>query len=68
MGTPVRSCSHACADVTLVSGPAAQEGPLLVQAATEAIKQCQPYALPAEKYKDWKMMDLTLTPRDMPGG
>lgn len=55
-------------DPMLVSGPAATEGPALVRAATEAIKACQPFALPADKYQDWKMMDLTLRPRDMPGG
>lgn len=55
-------------DPMLVSGPAVSEGPALVRAATDAIKQCQPYALPPEKYQDWKMMDLTLRPRDMTGG
>jgi hypothetical protein len=55
-------------DPMLVSGPAVSEGPALVRAATQALKQCQPYALPPEKYQDWKMMDLTLRPRDMTGG
>lgn len=56
------------ADPMLVSAPAVQEGPSLVQAATKALKACQPYALPAEKYDEWKMIDLSLSPRDMTGG
>ena len=40
----------------------------LVQAATQAFKACQPYALPAEKYNEWKTLDITLSPRDMAGG
>src|SRR5262249_45733185 len=42
------------ADPMLVSAPAAQEGPSLVEAATSALKACQPYALPADKYDEWK--------------
>jgi hypothetical protein len=56
-------------DPMLVSGPALREGPLMMQAAVQALKQCQPYNfLPAEKYDEWKMLDVTLTPRDMAGG
>jgi hypothetical protein len=56
------------ADPMLVAAPAAQEGPALVRAATQAFKACQPYALPAEKYNEWKTLDITLSPRDMAGG
>lgn len=56
------------ADPLLVAASAAREGPALVKAATDALKECQPYALPAAKYNDWKMLDLTLSPRDMAGG
>jgi hypothetical protein len=56
------------ADPMLVAASAAREGPALVKAATDALKECQPYALPAAKYNDWKMLDLTLSPRDMAGG
>ena len=56
------------ADPMLVAAPAAREGPAMVQAATQAFKACQPYALPAEKYNEWKTLDITLSPRDMTGG
>jgi hypothetical protein len=56
------------ADPMLVAAPAAQEGPAMVKAATQAFKACQPYALPPEKYNDWKTLDVTLSPRDMAGG
>ena len=55
-------------DPMLVAAPAAREGPALVQAATQAFKACQPYALPPEKYNEWKTLDITLSPRDMAGG
>jgi hypothetical protein len=40
----------------------------MVKAATQAFKACQPYELPAEKYNDWKVLDISLSPRDMAGG
>jgi hypothetical protein len=52
----------------LVAAPAAREGPAMVKAATQAFKACQPYELPAEKYNDWKVLDISLSPRDMAGG
>jgi hypothetical protein len=58
-------------DGTLTSAPllieasASAKGPLLMQAAIEALAACQPYAvLPADKYKEWKVLDLSFTPRD----
>ena len=56
------------AEPMLVAAPAAREGPAMVQAATKAFKACQPYALPPEKYNEWKTLDITLSPRDMAGG
>ena len=42
---------------------------MLLKAAIRTLKECQPYAfLPAEKYRDWKVLDLTFSPRDMAGG
>jgi hypothetical protein len=62
-------------DGTLASAPllieasASAKGPLLMQAAIEALAACQPYALlPADKYKEWKVLDLSFTPRDFKGG
>jgi hypothetical protein len=55
-------------DPMLVAAPAAREGPAMVQAAMQAFKACQPYSFPAEKYNDWKVLDISLSPRDMAGG
>ena len=53
----------------LIEAPASREGPLLLQAATRTLKECQPYAvLPAAKYREWKVLDLSFSPREMAGG
>ena len=37
----------------------------LLQSAIAALKTCQPYAmLPADRYGEWKTLDLTFTPKD----
>lgn len=56
------------AEPMLIEASAAREGPALVQAATRALQQCQPYALPAERYDEWKVLDLSFSPREMAGG
>jgi len=44
---------------TLVLAPASMSGPLLVERAKQALAQCQPYNfLPADKYQDWKVLEL----------
>jgi hypothetical protein len=46
----------------LIRAPASLAGPPLVDSAKQALRKCQPYgALPADKYKDWKILDLTFT-------
>jgi hypothetical protein len=46
----------------LIRAPASLAGPPLVESAKQALQQCQPYAtLPAGKYRDWKILDLTFT-------
>jgi hypothetical protein len=62
-------------DGTLASAPllieasASAKGPLLIQAAIDALAACQPYTvLPADKYNEWKVLDLSFTPRDFRGG
>jgi hypothetical protein len=62
-------------DGTLVTEPALLEasasakGPLLMQQAIGALQQCQPYTmLPADKYKEWRVLDLSFTPQDFTGG
>jgi len=53
----------------LIEASASRDGPAVLEAATRALKQCQPFGfLPAEKYKEWKVLDLSFTPRDMAGG
>jgi hypothetical protein len=46
----------------LIRAPASLAGPALVDSAKQALRKCQPYtALPADKYRDWKILDLTFT-------
>jgi hypothetical protein len=41
----------------------------LIQATMSALEKCQPYPeLPKDKYSEWKMMDLVVTPRFLSGG
>jgi hypothetical protein len=53
----------------LIEASASAKGPLLMQAAIKALQECQPYAvLPADKYEEWKVLDLSFTPHDFNGG
>jgi outer membrane biosynthesis protein TonB len=53
----------------LLEASASTKGPALMQAAISALQTCQPYAmLPADKYKEWKVLDLAFTPQDFVGG
>ena len=58
-------------DGRLAAAPMVKEGTASVKAvdlrdgAVSALSACQPYTmLPPEKYKEWKVIDLTFTPRD----
>jgi hypothetical protein len=52
----------------LIEASASAKGPLLMQAAMKALDACQPYAmLPADKYNEWKVLDLPFTPQDFAG-
>jgi hypothetical protein len=49
----------------LIEASASMKGPLLMQAAIRALQACQPYAmLPPDRYGEWKVLDLSFTPRD----
>jgi len=49
----------------LIEASASAKGPILMQSAKSALEACQPYTmLPADKYEEWKVLDLTFTPRD----
>ncbi len=61
-------------DGTLASPPKLLEpnpspkGRALLQSAIEALQKCQPYTmLPAEKYKQWKTLDLVIYPLNFLG-
>jgi hypothetical protein len=56
-------------DPMLIEASASRDGPRLLQAAIRTLKECQPYAfLPADKYREWKVLDLSFSPREMAGG
>lgn len=53
----------------LIEASASAKGPLLMQGAIKAIQACQPYSmLPADKYNEWRVLDIAFTPRDFGGG
>ena len=53
------------AEPILIEASASMKGPLLMQGAIRSLQACQPYAmLPAERYGEWKVLDLNFTPQD----
>lgn len=53
----------------LIEASASAKGPTLMHGAMAALSACQPYTmLPADKYQEWKVLDLTFTPQDFRGG
>jgi hypothetical protein len=53
----------------LVEASASAKGPALMQSAIAALEACQPYTmLPADRYGEWKVLDLSFTPQDFAGG
>jgi hypothetical protein len=53
----------------LIEARSPRDAKVLMDTAMRAIKDCQPFAfLPPEKYGEWKVLDLSFTPRDMLGG
>lgn len=53
----------------LIEASASAKGPALMRAAIDALEGCQPYAaLPADKYSEWKVLDLSFTPQDFRRG
>jgi hypothetical protein len=54
---------------TLIEASASAHGPALVATAVSALRACQPYGfLPAARYQEWKLLDLSFSPRGMAGG
>jgi hypothetical protein len=57
------------AEPILIEASASMKGPLLMQGAIRALQACQPYSmLPADRYGEWKVIDLGFTPQDFSGG
>ena len=53
------------AEPVLIEASASMKGPLLMQSAISGLEACQPYAmLPADRYGEWKVLDLSFTPQD----
>jgi hypothetical protein len=53
---------------TLIEASASEKGPAMMQSIVKGLRACQPYAmLPADKYKEWKVLDLGFTPQDFAG-
>ena len=56
------------ASTTFFMRCASMKGPLVMQSAISALQACQPYTmLPADRYREWKVLDLTFTPQDLSG-
>ncbi|MEH2514264.1 outer membrane biosynthesis protein TonB [Nitrobacteraceae bacterium AZCC 1564] len=57
-------------DPMLIKGPRPSPKVLaMLQGAISGLQSCQPYTmLPADKYQEWRSVDLTFTPRDFGGG
>ena len=57
------------AEPILIEASASAKGPALMQSAIRALQACQPYAmLPADRYGEWKVLDLSFTPQNFEGG
>lgn len=53
----------------LMEAPPSAKGVAIVKSAMIALQNCQPYKmLPADKYGQWKVLDLPFSPRDFGGG
>ena len=49
----------------LIEGSASMKGVELMRGAVAALAACQPYSeLPADRYGEWKLLDLSFTPHD----
>lgn len=49
----------------LIEASASAKGPALMKGAISALEACQPYTmLPADKYREWRILDIGFTPQD----
>lgn len=57
------------AEPLLIEASASEKGPALMRSAMDALTKCQPYAmLSADRYDQWRMLDLSFSPKDFKGG
>ncbi len=57
------------AEPLLIEASASEKGPALMKGAMDALAKCQPYAmLPPDRYDQWRMLDLSFSPKDFRGG
>jgi hypothetical protein len=57
------------AQPTLIEASASPKGPVILQSLLRGLQKCQPYnMLPADKYQEWKTIDMRFTPADMGEG
>jgi hypothetical protein len=53
------------AEPTVIEVRRPAKAAMLLQAAKQGLEACQPYSmLPADKYNEWKVLDLPFTPQD----
>lgn len=57
------------AQPTLIEAAASEMGLPVYKNGVAALKQCAPYSmLPVEKYKEWRVLDINVSPDEMAGG
>jgi hypothetical protein len=50
----------------LIEASASPKGPAMMQSLIQGLRACQPYTmLPADQYKEWRVLDLSFTPQDL---
>jgi hypothetical protein len=65
----LRRDARLAGDPVLIEAKASPDGLVVVQTAMRAIRDCQPFGfLPPDKYAEWKVLDVSITPREMAGG
>jgi len=62
---PMTPQARLAGEPILIEGTASMKGVELKQSAAQALAACQPYdMLPADRYGEWKVLDLSFTPQD----
>ncbi len=62
---PMTPDGRLAAEPALIEGTASLKGVELMRGAIAALSACQPYTmLPADRYGEWKVLELSFTPRD----